>query len=137
NAQANSPANLAACRDGTEGAEMGPSAEDRGLYENSSAQKNKNRKTESQRERGGSHFHARAYLDLPGVYPRTLFPSGRLGAGANRGPEAGVAGGGGDQGCSARRIVAGPQSYSRASSAIVAPAALRAALLRLWPASRS
>ena len=115
---------------------MGPSAEDRGLYENSSAQKNKNRKTESQRERGGSHFHARAYLDLPGVYPRTPFRSGRLGTGADRGPEAGVAGGG-DQGCSARQIVAGPQSYSRASSAIVAPAALRSAILRLWPASSS
>ncbi len=77
---------------------MGPSAEDRGLYENSSTQKNKS-KTESQRgERGIPFSCARAYLDLPGVYPRTPFRSGRLGTGADRGPEAGVAGGGGDQG---------------------------------------
>jgi hypothetical protein len=36
---------------------------------------------------------------------------------------------------SARKIVASPTSYSRASSAIVSPAAYLSAILRFWPAS--
>jgi hypothetical protein len=38
---------------------------------------------------------------------------------------------------SARKIVASPTSYSRASSAIVSPAAYLSAILRFWPASRA
>ena len=39
--------------------------------------------------------------------------------------------------CSARQIVASPQSYSTASSDIVSPAAYLSAILRLWPVSNT